>query len=164
MITLQQLVNNTPGDVKGRSRDVTAVVSSVSIGEKTSGKVKIATIVFTGKGKAATDSDWWNFSIELYPTEIHQNIFSKVGTNNLAWVKCSCPFFHFKLKHVLWRVDSTSITTNFDKGAMAPPTITNPGGLKYLCKHLYAAQAAVVKRAQDLAKKQQAKGTVKFTG
>lgn len=163
MISLQKLINNTPSEVRGRARDVTAVVSGVSLGEKVSGKVKIATIVFTGKGKAATDADWWEFSIELYPTEIHQNIFEKVSASNAAWVKCSCPYFHYKIKHVLWKKDSTSITTKFDRGAMAPPTITNPGGIAYLCKHLYAAQAAVIRRAQDLAKKQQALGKVKFT-
>jgi len=163
MISLQKLLNSTPVDVKARSRDVTAVVSAVRLGSKTSGKVKIATIVFTGKGKAATESDWWEFSIELYPNEVHENIFQKVGPLNAAWVKCSCPYFHFYLKHVLWKKDSTSIQTKFDQGAMAPATIKNPGNVAYLCKHLFAAQAAVVKRAQELAKKETRKGEIKFT-
>jgi hypothetical protein len=163
MISLYKLVNSTPSEVRARSRDVTAVVNGVAMGKKMSGKVEIATIVFTGKGRAATDEDWWDFSIELYPLERHENIFERVGLQNMAWVKCSCPYFHYYLKHALWGAGSTSITTNFDKGAMAPATIKNPGKLKYLCKHLYAAQAAVVRRAQELARKNAQKAGVKFT-
>jgi hypothetical protein len=164
MVSLSKLVNATPQEVRNRSREVTAVVNGVTMGSKTSDQVKIATIVFTGKGRAKTENDWYAFSIELYPTEIHQNIFSKVSLANMAWVKCDCPYFHFYLKHALWSVDSTSITTSFDKGAMAPATIKNPGKAKYLCKHLFAAQAAVVKRAQELARANAKKAGVKFTG
>lgn len=163
MISLYKLVNTTPKEVRQRALDVTAVINAVTMGKKMSGKVEIATIVFTGRGRARTEEDWYDISIELYPTEIHQNVFSKVGLQNMAWVKCSCPYFHFYLKHALWGVDSTSITTKFDKGALAPATIKNPSKLKYLCKHLYQAQSEVLKRAQSLATRANAeKAGIKF--
>jgi hypothetical protein len=163
MISLYKLVNTTPKEVRDRARDVTAVINAVTMGKKMSGKVEIATIVFTGKGRAKTDEQWYELSIELYPTEIHQNIFSKVSANNMAWVKCSCPYFHFYLKHALYTVDSTSITSKFDKGALAPATQKNPSKLKYLCKHLFQAQSEVLKRAQALATRSNAeKAGIKF--
>jgi|SRR6185295_1543885 len=164
MLTLQKLINATPPDVRERSRYVAAIIAGVTMGQKVAGEVKINTVVFTGKGRAAAEDNWWDFAIELYPTEIHSNIFSKIGTSNLAWVKCSCPFFHYNCKYAVARTHSTSITTPFDRGALAPPHIKNPGMLPFLCKHLFKAQADVVKRAQELARREQAKTEYKFSG
>ena len=165
MITLQKLINATPPDVKDRSRAVAAIIAGVSMGEKISGNVKISTVVFTGKGRAAAEDNWWDFAIELYPTEIHSNIFSKIGPSNLAWVKCSCPFFHYYCKYAVNRTGSTTINPDrFDSGALKPAVVKNPSSLPYLCKHLFKAQADVVRRAQELAKRTQATTEYKFSG
>lgn len=138
-------MGNTPADVIARSRQTTVIIMN---------KVKriyddgLETVVFQAKGRAHTEVIYYELTIEMFPTEIHKDVYQSPGENNPAWVQCSCPFFLFNCEYALARVGSSEI--KFSNGKA--PLITNQRMVPYFCKHLYKAAPLVLKEAQRLAK------------
>lgn len=142
MKTLRQLKGNTPADIVANSQKTSVYAIKMSH-KKDKG---LDTLVIYAKGfHAATDKLEYDLEIELYPTEVHQNVFKKPGLDSPCVVKCTCPYFHCYVRHALMKVGSTVIGNGkFEKGALEPPLITNPRMVPYLCKHLYRAADKVV--------------------
>jgi len=58
---------------------------------------------------------------------------SKPYGRRRVWLRCNCEYFKFKCEYVLDRRGSTTRKYAIRK----PPTVTNPRGIPYICKHLY---------------------------
>jgi hypothetical protein len=143
MKTLRQLMNSTDIEVRQRSKNTTATVISA----KKERKKDLNALVLTIRCKAITEKIFYDVIIELYPNEIHKDVYSRPSLDMLAWVQCSCPYWLFNLEYAVAKVGSTEI--KFSNGK--PPVITNPKLKIGLCKHLYkAADESVLKQAKKL--------------
>lgn len=151
MKTLQQLMNNTPQDVIDRSKKTSATVLKVT---KTM-KKDMQALQFLVRCRAITEKIFYDVIIELYPTEVHMNVFKRPDYDNPSWVKCSCPFFLFNCEYALASVGSSEIDYSNGK----PPHITNPKKVPFLCKHLYRASPEAVNKMKAIALP---KGNLKF--
>jgi hypothetical protein len=152
MKTLEQMMSNTPSDVVDRSRRTNAEVISV----KSSRQRGVQTLVFVVRVQAHTEETYYDVVIELYPTEVHKDVFMKPSFKNPAWVHCSCPFFLFNCEYALVRNGSSDFLRHNSKTGKVPtfsnkkrPDVTNPKLVPYLCKHLYRASPEVVKKAVE---------------
>lgn len=143
MKTLRQLINSTPSDVAERSRNTIVVIMG---GVKRIYDDGLQTVVFKAQCRAHTERVYYEVLIEMYPTEIHQNVFKKPSLDNPTFVKCQCPYFLYHCEYALARVGSSEI--DYSNGKR--PLITNPNNIPYLCKHLYKAGPLVVKEAQKI--------------
>lgn len=146
MKTLEQLMSNTPSDAVKRSKETNARILSV----KPSKKKGVDTLVFVVRCKANTETTFYDVVIELYPTEVHKDVFSRPSFKNPAWVQCSCPFFLFNCEYALAKIGSSEIKYSNGK----PPVVTNPKMVPFLCKHLYKAAPEVVKQSVDASKRE----------
>lgn len=131
MKTLRQLMQNTPLEVRTKSQQTTATVISA----KKAVKKSLNALVLTVRCKAITEKVFYDVVIELYPTEVHKNVYERPSLDLPTWVQCSCPFFLFHCEYALARVGSSEIKYSNGK----PPYIKNPKYVPYLCKHLYKA-------------------------
>lgn len=144
MKTLRQLLSNTPSDVIQRAKATTAVIRTVQRVRKKD----VDTAVFTIRCKSHTDTEYYDTTVELYPMEVHHNVFEKPSLDSPSWVSCSCPFFTFNCEYALAKAGSSDIEHSNGK----PPHITNPRLVPMLCKHLARAANEVVKQALKAAK------------
>lgn len=145
MKTLQQLINNTPSDVVARARLTTAVVLNVEMVKKR----ELNALVFLVRCKAHTETVYYDTIIELYPLEVHKDVFERPSFNTPAWVQCSCPYYTFHAEYALAKAGSSEIKYSNGK----PPLIKNPRMIPYLCKHLLKAAPEVVRRSLQLSQK-----------
>ena len=146
MKTLRQLKGNTPADIVANAQKTS--VYAIKMAHK---KDKhLDTLVIYAKGMhAATDKIEYDLEIELYPSEVHQDVFKRPGLDSPCVVRCTCPYFHYYVRHALMKVGSTVIRNDkFEKGALEPPLITNPRQIPYLCKHLYRASDKVIQATE----------------
>jgi len=143
MKTLQQLLDNTPDDVKERSMQVSATVISATKSKKKS----IDTIVFVVRCRAITETVFYDVEIELYPTTVKLNVWEKPDFDHPAWVQCSCPFFLFNCEYALAKHGSSEIKYSNGK----PPHITNPKQIPMVCKHLVQAAFKAIESMQKIA-------------
>jgi hypothetical protein len=146
MLSLRKLMNNTPSDVIERSKQVTAAITSVK-------KVKrrdLETLQMIVSCKAITEKYRYDVIIELFPTEIHKDVFETPSAEHPSWVKCSCPYFKFYVEYALAMAGSSEIDYSNGK----PPHIKNPGKppIPYLCKHLDKASPMAIAQMFQLAK------------
>jgi hypothetical protein len=148
MLTLRRLMQNTPSDVVARSRKTTAMVMKVS----RSRRKDLDTVVFTVRCKAVTESQYYDIEIELYPGEIHENVFERISMDNPCWVSCSCPNFLFVAEYALAKHGSSRIEYSNGKR----PVITNPREIPFLCKHIYRAAPEAVAQAFKMSKQDKA--------
>ena len=155
MKTLEQMMSNTPSDVVDRSKRTNAEVISV----KSSRQRGVDTVVFVVRCYANTETTYYDVVVELYPTEVHKNVFVKPSFKNPAWVHCSCPFFLFNCEYALVRNGSSDFLRHNSASGKVPqfsnkkkPEVTNPKLIPYLCKHLYRAAPEVVKTAIEKSK------------
>ena len=155
MKTLEQLMSNTPSDVVKRSTKTNARILSATASRKKG----VDTVVFVVRVKANTETTFYDVTLELYPTEIHQGVFLKPSAKNPAWVHCSCPFFLFNCEYALVKAGSSDfLKHNSATGTVPeysnekPSVVTNPKFVPYLCKHLYRAAPEVVTRAIERSK------------
>lgn len=86
MKTLRQLMQNTPLEVRTKSQQTTATVISA----KKAVKKSLNALVLTVRCKAITEKVFYDVVIELYPTEIHKNVYERPSLDLPAWVQCSC--------------------------------------------------------------------------
>lgn len=61
-----------------------------------------------------------------------------------VWCRCSCEYFMYHLEVALASVGSTDV--KYSNGML--PTMTNPGMVRYFCKHLYRTGVQVAKIEQ----------------
>ena len=155
MKTLEQMMSNTPSDVVERSKKTNARILRSS----SSRKKDVETLVFVIRCQANTEKTFYDVTVELYPTEVHKNVFVNPGFKNPAWVHCSCPFFLFNCEYALVKHGSSDFLKHNSKTGDVPkfsngkpPVVTNPKLVPYLCKHLYRAAPEAVKRALENSK------------
>lgn len=142
MRTLYQLMKNTPPEVVARSKQTSATVMKASRLRKRD----LDAIVFTVRCRAITEKVFYDVVVELYPNEVHRNVWEKPSVGLSAWVKCSCPYFLYHCEYALAKFGSSEIDYSNGK----PPHIMNPNQTPYLCKHLYRAAPEAVKAAQSV--------------
>lgn len=153
MKTLKQLINNTPQPVIARSKRTSAVVIKVAMNKQKG----VDTVVFTVRCRGHTEEEFYDVIIELYPTEIHQDVFQKPSFDNPCWVTCGCPYWHYFCQYAVSKTGSTNFVqfqSSSHADSMKPPLIRNRPQVPYLCKHLYRAAPEVVKQAVDAARRQ----------
>jgi hypothetical protein len=155
MLSLIKLIRNTPGDVIERSSKTS--VSKVRV--KSSKSRGLNTLVFVATCQAITEKIFYDVTIELFPTEVHKDVYENPSEKNPAFVQCDCPFFLFHCEYALAKSGNAEI--KFSNGKR--PAVTNPKNVPYLCKHLYRAAPLVIKAAQDLAKRERSKYSIEKT-
>lgn len=128
MVSLQRLLDNTPADVKARAKNVTIDNLKVFATKKKD----MQAFQFRSQAKAHTEKIFYDTVLEVYPNEVHLNVFEKPDYKHPCWVQCSCPFFLFNCEVALAKVGSSEIQYSNGK----KPAITNPKQVPYLCKHL----------------------------
>ena len=110
MLTVKELMNNTPRDVRTRARDVMFSVTRVW---KKSLKTDKTAIIFESKSIAATETVYYDQTVVLYPdfyevknedgTEEKQ--FEIPNMDHLCWVHCTC----FTGDTLVMMADGTSV-------------------------------------------------------
>lgn len=158
MLTVRELMDNTPGDVRSRSNDVYFAVNRVSRKPLKSNR---DAIIFEAQANAATEKFRYDQTIILYPYsyEVEEDDGSVSyqmelpSVDHLVWLHCSCPFFQFRNEWVLDLHGNSSLTNAID----SPPRITNPDYVPYVCKHLYRGLPHVIEMMRDIAKNKRKK-------
>lgn len=138
-------MGNTPSNIVANARLTNAQVLNVERARKK----EVDTVVFTVRVKAHTEKVYYDVVIEFYPTEMNRDVFKKPSIDNPVWVKCSCPYFLFNCEYALAKHGSSEIDYSNGK----PPVVTNPRMIPMLCKHLFKGADEAVKRANQLARK-----------
>ena len=77
-----------------------------------------------------------------------------VKPDTKLWVHCSCPYFFYYLEVVLSRLGSSTISKDNQPplprtSNKALPMVTNPELRPYICKHIWAALAALLRIDRD---------------
>lgn len=153
MLTVKELMQNTPRDVRTRSKQT--MFSVTKIWKKNLKNDKTA-LIFNSKSIAATEKVYYDQTVVLYPdyyeitTESGEEVkqFEVPNLDHLCWVHCTCPYFMFYNEWVLSQHGNTTLTNSINR----PPHITNPGQLAYVCKHLYRGLPDIVNMMRQLSK------------
>lgn len=137
MLTVQELLVNTPSEVIKKSRKVRADITSVKKVQR-NGKTFLE---FNMKGRAITDKVYYDLTILIYTARKknkNPNVleYEKPDKFSPVWVRCTCPYFMFYVEWVLAKEESTTLRRTTDN---KPPNIKNPQRIPYVCKHLYRA-------------------------
>jgi len=147
MLTIQDLLVNTPPQVRQKSKKVRAEISSV---KKVQSKDK-SYLEFTLKGKAITDKVYYNLTIRIFTTRRGKSgdvaEYNSVGKFSPVWVRCTCPYFQFFVEWVLAQTENTDLRKITDN---KPPNIRNPDRIPYVCKHLFKALPLAVEAAKGI--------------
>lgn len=150
MLSYVHIISETPSDVRKRSRSVTSIVTGANIVER-GGKKGVK---FIAKGRAATEKVYYDVLLEMYPKKSKEKAegdeYKKVGDHTECFVHCTCPYFLYHVKWVLWKNGSSDIKME-PQCDNAAPHITNPQGVPYVCKHLFSLMPKGLKALQKIA-------------
>lgn len=145
MLTLRDLMNNTPKPVITRSKLTTAQVLGMDVRKRKD----VDTVVFTANCRGHTEKDYYKVEIELYPIERHLNVFDKPSFNNPAWVSCACPYWHYFCQFAVAQTGSSDFNHVLSDKSYLHPVIRNREEIPYLCKHLFKAAPLVISLAKE---------------
>lgn len=155
MLTTRTLMSLTPKKVRDRSSRPEILIIKDDLRYLAYGAKNQTRRVFL---KVSLHND--ESSGRPYSVAIRSSGTEKDQTNYLVkpdtkmWVHCSCPYFFYYLEVVLSRLGSSTISK--DNQAPLPrtsnkalPMVTNPELRPYICKHIWAALAALLKIDRD---------------
>lgn len=129
MLKLQKLVQNTPRDVRTRSK--LCACRRTSSKEKLRGK---KFLYLEQQYRTKCMFKFWKQTIRF-----HGDIVSKKTD---VWVSCTCPYWKYYCETAVSYDGSTSLL--YSNGEF--PVIRNPKSISYLCKHLFACSNLITDR------------------
>ena len=139
MLTLRELVDNTPSSIRKRSKHLRMYW-------RVKGEQRNGYRLYKMHCKPPrTDKSHKVFTqwIRVYHT---RGKSLRAIQKSKVWVRCSCQFFLYTLEVVLSKSGTTTIKySNGDD-----PETRNPQNVPYLCKHLYKAMANMLDREQRI--------------
>lgn len=128
MISITQLLQLTPSDVRERARtQCTVEIKSARLVKEDEDQVKhVISKVHATDGTRICQIKFYDPS---HPRK------------GRVWVHCSCPYFLYYLEVALTKRGASSVINSNGKF----PRVTNPQTVPYLCKHLFAAAVPAIK-------------------
>jgi hypothetical protein len=153
-LTQKQLLDNTPGVVKLRTKvcSIRLVGAGKQIKDKKLGKCyqlmynlrcldgnRYVTLKYIGAKKPGLGED-------------REQEDGSPDENSAVWVSCTCPYHLYNTEYALAKQGSSSILYGNGK----PPNIRNPHNIAYVCKHVVLAlETATRDKAHKTVKEEQ---------